>query len=40
MIFPDERVVVAMIINAEDMPDNVDNVTFVQDIASGFMPKR
>jgi len=37
MIFPDERVVVAMIINAEDMPDNVQ---FVQGIASGFMPKR
>ena len=37
MIFPDQRVVVAIIINAEDMPDNV---KFVQDIAGGFMPKR
>jgi serine beta-lactamase-like protein LACTB, mitochondrial len=37
MMFPDQRVVVAMIINTEDMPDNVQ---FVQGIASGFLPKR
>ena len=36
MIFPDQRVAVAIIINAENMPDNV---RFVQDIAGGFMAR-